>query len=604
MKIFFYLFILVFIKKKIIKCDECFEYSCQKCIDGIYGHCLECREGFKLVDGTCPCADVSCALCTTGLAGLHICHLCKNEYYSYNKDCYCDIEDCEICSEDGCLLCRSGYFFNTTSKECEEQDDKDKIKCYDPYCESCFSEEQGACDYCQDGYDNIKGICIKLPEPQNDECEEGYYLSDDHICEKICSGVKCNLFNYRYYLCPQNHCLVCSNNVLQIFSECDNSDICTQEGCLNCITDDECVISYPGYYILGGNTTKCPAGCSICGNSDTCLYCLSGYELNYEKKCVFKDNFDFNVNQYKNIKNKLIELNYPEEIEGQVNQCHKKCSKCYDNLGICKECETLYYLQDNQCISNCTDNNCIDCEMENGIEKCTNCTTGYYIKDKKCYKNCTDIHCLSCFMKENVEICEKCSNEYNLDKSQTKCNARVNYVYIIFCIVGCLIMLISIISLCIYRKKRFDFRNEIMRLRQEANSVSLYNRSAIERSARQEINKEEIADEFEIQKRKMEKKSQMCQYCKKKIGKFKGDCGCILCKEHSTFNNVEGKNVCHSCKKKIKKVTQIKYPCHICLQKKLSVAHFKCGCALEVCKDCYIKCKSSSNKCPGCRAII
>ena len=96
----------------------------------------------------------------------------------------------------------------------------------------------------------------------------------------------------------------------------------------------------------------------------------------------------------------------------------------------------------------------------------------------------------------------------------------------------------------------------------------------------------------------------MCQYCKKKIGKFKGDCGCILCKEHSTFNNVEGKNVCHSCKKKIKKVTQIKYPCHICLQKKLSVAHFKCGCALEVCKDCYIKCKSSSNKCPGCRAII
>jgi hypothetical protein len=25
---------------------------------------------------------------------------------------------------------------------------------------------------------------------------------------------------------------------------------------------------------------------------------------------------------------------------------------------------------------------------------------------------------------------------------------------------------------------------------------------------------------------------------------------------------------------------------------------------LEVCKDCYIKCKSGSNKCPGCRATI
>jgi len=591
MKIFLFLYILLFIKKKIIKC-KCFEYSCLECKDEIYGNCLRCRDGFKLIDGTCPCADTSCALCSTGLAGLHICHLCKNGYYSYNNDCYCDIDDCEICSEDGCLLCRSGYFFNNTSKECEEQDDKDKIKCFDPNCESCFSKEQGACDYCQDGYDNKKGECLKLPEPQNNECEEGYYLSDENICEEICSGVKCNQFYYKYYLCPSNNCLVCSNNILQIFSECDNSYICKQEGCLNCITNDECVISSPGYYVLGGNTFKCPDGCSVCGNNDTCLYCLSGY----------KDNFDFNVNQYKIIKSKLIEQNYPDEIK--VNQCHDKCSKCYDNLGICKECETLYYLQDNKCIANCTDNNCLDCSLQSGVEICSNCSTGYYVKDNKCNKNCTDSHCLSCYMKNDVEICERCSNEYKLDNSQTKCLARVNYVYIVFCIIGCLILAISIISLCIYRKKRFDFRNEIMRLRQEANSVSLYNRSAIERSARQEINKEELADEFEVQKRKMDKKSQMCQYCKKKIGKFKGDCGCILCKEHSTFNNVEGKNVCYSCKKKVKKVTQIKYQCHICFQKNLAVAHFKCGCALEVCKDCYIKCKSGSNKCPGCRATI
>jgi hypothetical protein len=25
---------------------------------------------------------------------------------------------------------------------------------------------------------------------------------------------------------------------------------------------------------------------------------------------------------------------------------------------------------------------------------------------------------------------------------------------------------------------------------------------------------------------------------------------------------------------------------------------------LEVCKTCYIKCKMTNNKCPGCRAII
>ena len=147
---------------------------------------------------------------------------------------------------------------------------------------------------------------------------------------------------------------------------------------------------------------------------------------------------------------------------------------------------------------------------------------------------------------------------------------------------------------------------------QDNNSVYIHrNRAQLDASGsshRDTLTKEELADEFEIQKKKSEKGNQTCQFCKKKPGKFKCDCGCVVCKEHSNLKNAEGDGenykVCYACEKVVKKVNAIKYPCHICFSNKLAVAHFKCGCALEVCKSCYIKCKMGSNKCPGCRAII
>ena len=51
------------------------------------------------------------------------------------------------------------------------------------------------------------------------------------------------------------------------------------EGCLNCITNDECLICSQRYYILYGTCIKCTKGCSVCANDDICIYCLSGYNL-------------------------------------------------------------------------------------------------------------------------------------------------------------------------------------------------------------------------------------------------------------------------------------------------------------------------------------
>jgi hypothetical protein len=85
MKIFlFYFLIIIFLKKK-INCGSkpCFEYSCDECETEEYGKCTKCRDGFQLIDGTCPCSDSSCALCQNGFAGYNLCLLCKKGYYNF-----------------------------------------------------------------------------------------------------------------------------------------------------------------------------------------------------------------------------------------------------------------------------------------------------------------------------------------------------------------------------------------------------------------------------------------------------------------------------------------------------------------------------------------
>ena len=85
-KYIFSIFLFITLNEVII-CNNntCFEYSCEECNSTEYGHCTKCRYGWLLVDGTCPCFNTSCAICTTGLAGLDVCKLCKNGYVWKNN---------------------------------------------------------------------------------------------------------------------------------------------------------------------------------------------------------------------------------------------------------------------------------------------------------------------------------------------------------------------------------------------------------------------------------------------------------------------------------------------------------------------------------------
>ena len=620
MKVFFYFSLLLYFFRFNYGMSPCFEYGCEDCDSQAYGHCNKCRDGFRLVDGTCPCQDPSCALCTTGLAGLHICLLCKNGYYNSDNDCYCEIDNCEICQENKCQKCKSGYHYIESNNTCIKYEESE-MNCFDPNCDGCYSNEQGACEYCKEGYYEVKGECIQLSEPDSfGHCEEDYYLNDGY-CQQKCDGIDCPSKQFYYYTCPSNKCLVCSNNELQIFSECDNHEECGNSSCLNCITENHCVICTLGYYLLNGECKRCTDGCAICSNDNECDYCLSGFYLDSNKKCYMSDNnFDFNINKYKQLRNERIRSKFPGESTindidySEILNCDPNCVNCYQNTGICKQCKSLFVLENNQCVKHCTDINCLDCSMINGNERCSECQEGYYLKNGKCYYKCSDPHCLYCSLQDEIEVCDQCNFEYKLDESKQHCKAKINYISLVFTLIGFLVIIISIITFFVYKKKRSEYRRQLQALRAQnpnyqgdSNMVNIYYRDR-ESERPIEVTKEQIGEEFETIKRKTEKGSQMCQYCKKKAGKYKCDCGCVVCKEHSSLKEMEGDGenykVCYACGKIVKKVSPIKYNCHICMESRMTVVHFKCGCAIEVCKDCYIKCKLNSNKCPGCRAVI
>jgi hypothetical protein len=347
-------------------------------------------------------------------------------------------------------------------------------------------------------------------------------------------------------------------------------------------------------------------------------------------QCELNNIFDFNIDIYIYYKEILYKTYHEKENHtiseknnSNIKICDKNCISCYDSTGICKECRRSYVLKNNSCLLNCIDNNCIDCFYFGNHEVCNKCRDGYILSfyRDKCVLKCNDINCLSCskLEEEEGEYCHECFPGFKYDKTKKICiknNSVVIFYIVLSSFIG-LILIFTLIMFIVYKYRRRNLFNSHNGSRNSNNGLNIDNTVRIQNienlqnsqsSGRKIFKKEELEDEFEIQKRKMSKGYQICQFCQKKPGKFMCDNGCILCKEHSILNiikeNNEEKKVCISCKKVVKSVNPIQKKCNICLQVKSSIAHFKCQCSLEVCKDCYIKCKMSNPTCPGCRQNI
>ena len=420
------------------------------------------------------------------------------------------------------------------------------------------------------------------------------------------------------------------------------------ENCLCCEIKNgtaECAYCKIGYMAKDGKCQKCSLenclDCYFYEGKEKCYKCKDGYGIEEGKcqKCFLEKCLDCYKNEGKERCYKCKD-GYGIE-DGKCFNCKildKNCISCdygFYTIGTlkCYKCDveidnSLYNKE--KCLIYCSDKNCLKCSLNGEDEICDQCKEGYYLKkDEKnngqCvavvyYSNCYINHCKKCLKSGK---CVECYDNYYVnafgkcDKGKDSNNSNHNsnpsvlatLISIIFFVLLVIIAYIREKEICInlpnQRRVNRDNLNNI-----NNNIIININRSNLneQRVSSNEIilNENELSDEFKRLRIKIENK--LCQVCKKENGKYIGDCGCIVCQEHSNFKeviNIEGKfKICFNCGKTIKDLKLIKTSCQICLEEVPSLCHFKCGCAIEVCENCYIKCRKESKRCPACRGNI
>ena len=362
--------------------------------------------------------------------------------------------------------------------------------------------------------------------------------------------------------------------------------------------------------IYSYNITKCDFNCAICDNiSGKCIKCKNNYSLINNKcksnkrslyRCDVKNcykchssfstwcekcNFGYHLDNFKNCQ--------------KDNPCPiSHCKDCSDDGTICYECEFFQELKNGKCFSRG-----IDCKsIGNNCEYCY---------ERTCYK---------CYFKDYFGPIDSCKNSIDDNESVG---------IIIGCIFGALFFICIIgVPIYIFCKKKIhnnnintNINNNITRNFVNYNNnnnnnrvlpprqITVQNNNNINNivvehnTVRSEENLLNINREFDIQKEALEKEYDFCDYCKFNPAKYKSDCGCILCKEHSKLNNEKPNHFCINCEKEVNNI-ELMNECNICLEEKEDLGHFKCGCAFKVCKDCYFNIKKKDNKCPACRGQI
>ena len=378
--------------------------------------------------------------------------------------------------------------------------------------------------------------------------------------------------------------------------------------------------------ISSNYNNKCDKNCALCDNNKLeCIKCKNNYSLNYNK-CVL------------NIKNKKNKRN--------LFRCDaENCKECeYQSSNKCRKCKDGYYLDDFRCIKKpCSEDGtyCSKCEFSKVLMYGKCYSRDCHTIDSKC-KLCDENICYQCYFESDFGPNQNCS-ESDDDKITT--------ILLIIIPIGFVILVICCIICCIKKCKRNNEennnqintninnnRNPIANNNTNNNTnnnnflirfFANHNNNIIQNNINFNINSNrilpaqeiminnnlksdiinseddliKIEKEFEKQKEELNKEYTFCDYCKFNPGKFKSDCGCILCYEHSKTIKEKPINVCINCDKEVKNIENID-ECNICLENKEDLGHFKCGCALKVCKKCYIKIKKIDKKCPGCRGKI
>ena len=383
------------INKKLIKCTDT---NCNKCDSN--DKCLECKTdiGYYLVsgmdDGICVNKD------TPG--------------YTFNEEegilyFTCDINICESCSDEGCMLCKTNYYpayssTNSPPYDCREKNDPVIGQYWDgssfKLCNTGYTtlNDYTECDSCNEdlGYYQVKGIT-------NFECHKetdiGYFkASDGDIYKCDISCISCDT--------TSTNCNECNNDGGYYLKYGENLPGLCYISTLN------------GYYLNGDYLMKCYESCGTCnyGGNITQHNCTSCLNENYISSPEITNNCD------------IICSNYYFYDSNNVRYCVDHCPYgCYliVNKNKCvNECPSEYYIVENK--KECVNDNCpLNYYLIENSKICVNsCSSMYYLA--KTLRQCL-VDCSSQNLKTYLSTCvEECPDNYIYNSLTNKCVVNNN----------------------------------------------------------------------------------------------------------------------------------------------------------------------------------
>lgn len=303
-----------FYNSSLRRADKCSE-GCGRCIS--QNECLECNSGFmskstgkkvgkrEIVECS-RCKDPKCLSCRKTpvvlYLSLEICEKCQegNHYFLPKRKCVSCQENCLECRglRSRCIRCKSGYFLNTKSRQCEkypvenckEYDSQDQIclSC-EPYyaldsegksCIPCLEITKG-CSTCQLEYNKS--------EDRNSAVSEKY--RGKYFCSSCANGYRRNL-NTGGCEEQDDKCLIdgmmadekgCSECVPGYYFNKDSKkceqipENLKQRGCQQYNSQDlkDCMWCEMGYFLKDQTCQKCHSSCSQCEGprANQCLEC-------------------------------------------------------------------------------------------------------------------------------------------------------------------------------------------------------------------------------------------------------------------------------------------------------------------------------------------
>ena len=617
--------------------NSCYDENCNSCSFNEEGYCESCKNGYYLEQGRCkPLME-----CVKNQQGE--CVSCLDDKYYLNSDGYChekcfghncngaQLDDTFYTCEDKCVLCNNYQLFYYV-------DCKDEDKCTINNCALC--KNQYDCYYCYSGYFKKDGLCYKCSnnclkcnnENQCIVCNDGYKLNDNGTCDLInindeeysdlieyferYSDIKKDLIKFFEDINSDKDKDKDNNNKDDIkeINEPEKNK-CEIDNCNQCSKTNYCMDCEPNYELINGNCyqNNCIVeNCEECNEKDNCSKCKEDYNL------IYNENTNSNICQKQckdqnclqcvsnNLCIKCIDNYISNGYSCNIKCSDEHCSYCSET-NKCETCSSGYYLNDNNKCIKCSIENCLECP--NNI--CQKCKRDFSLIDDNCLDLCETIdNCQYCIHGSNK--CIQCDKGCKLNKNgKCDCKKKISLFAIIFILI-ITILLILIVFMIYLRKKKFNEENNsnIITNRIISSRVSPFQQENNDSKSYNNL-RERYNNEFNDNQVETSEKDYLgfCDVCKDKRAKYITDCGCSLCEEHCLINEKElnintKENLCPVCGKIVNNQNLKKGQCGICFQNKVNLIHFKCHCALFVCRNCYIKCKLQSQNCPACRGDI